>query len=178
MEWLKEKLWRLFRRDDGTQMIEFAIVFPVLLLLFAGTTELGRLFYTYTSLAKATRGGARYLSLVTDTDWSGTSCQTSSGTLQMSCTTAGKNMVLCGNAGGCGGAGQPAVILPNLTANNIVVSQSTEVINQATGATGRFVNVSITGYSYTPLVFDLNAMTGGNFNLTLTPSTKMRYMRY
>jgi len=172
MKWLKEKLRSLFRRDDGTQMIEFAIVFPVLLLLFAGTAELGRLFYTYTTLAKATRGSARYLSLVTDTSWSGTSCQTGSVTLQMSCTTVGKNMVMCGNAGGCGGAGQPAVILPNLTAANIVITPP-----PASG-TPRFFTVAITSYSYQPLVFNLNAMTGGNFNLTLTPSTTMRYMRY
>jgi hypothetical protein len=172
MEWLKEKLGSLFRRDDGTQMIEFAIVFPVLLLLFAGTAELGRLFYTYTTLAKATRGSARYLSLVTDTNWSGTTCQIGLVTLQMSCTTVGKNMVMCGNAGGCGGAGQPAVILPNLTAANIVITPP-----PASG-TPRFFTVAITNYSYRPLVFNLNAMTGGNFNLTLTPSTTMRYMRF
>lgn len=153
-------------------MIEFAIVFPVLLLLFAGTAELGRLFYTYTTLAKATRGSARYLSLVTDTNWSGTSCQIGLVTLQMSCTTAGKNMVMCGNAGGCGGAGQPAVILPNLTAANIVITPP-----PITG-TPRFFTVAITNYSYRPLVFNLNGMTGGNFNLTLTPSTTMRYMRF
>src|SRR5690242_6657018 len=169
---LRRKILELFRRDEGTQMIEFAIVFPVLLLLFAGTAELGRLFYTYTTLAKATRGSARYLSLVTDTSWSGTSCQAGSVTLQMSCTTVGKNMVMCGNAGGCGGAGQPAVILPNLTAANIAITPP-----PASG-TPRFFTVAITNYSYRPLVFNLNAMTGGNFNLTLTPSTTMRYMRY
>ena len=158
MGWFKEKLSRLFRRDDGTQMIEFAIVFPVLLLLFAGTAEVGRLFYTYTTLTKATRGSARYLSLVTDTNWSGTSCQTGLVTLQLSCTTVGKNMVMCGNAGGCGGAGQPAVILPNLTAANIVITPP------PTTGTPRFFTVAITNYSYRPLVFNLNAMTGGNFN--------------
>lgn len=157
MSKLVRKLQGLFRRDDGTQMIEFAIVFPVLLLLFAGTTELGRLFYTYTTLAKATRGGARYLSLATDVNLS---------------TNAGKNIVMCGNAAGCGGAGQPAVIVPGLTANNIVV---TPPVN---GVDAKYVTVAITGYQYQPLVFNLNAMTGGNFNLTLTPSTTMRYMRY
>ena len=156
MFWLITKLGRFFRRDDGTQLIEFAIVFPVLLLLFAGTAELGRMFYTYTTLAKATRGGARYLSLATDVNAS---------------TTAGKNIVMCGNASGCGGAGQPAVIAPNLTAANIVV---TPPVN---GATTKYVTVAITGYNYTPLVFNLNAMTGGNFNITFTPSTTMRYMR-
>lgn len=157
MSKLVRKLQELFRRDDGTQMIEFAIVFPVLLLLFAGTAEIGRLFYTYTSLAKATRGGARYLSLATDVNFS---------------TNAGKNIVMCGNASGCGGAGQPAVIVPNLNANNIVV---TPPVN---GVGVKYVTVAITGYQYQPLVFNLNAMTGGNFNLTLTPSTTMRYMRY
>ena len=163
-----KKLRNLFRRDDGTQMIEFAIVFPVLLLLFAGTAELGRLFYRYTSLAKATRGGARYLSLVKETDWSVGSC----GSLPMTCTTAGKNMVMCGNPGGCGGAGQPAVIDPHLQASNIVITQP------ATGLGPKYVTVAITNYNYQPLVFNLNAMTGGNFNITLTPSTTMRYMRF
>src|SRR5262245_32924130 len=165
---IRKKVRELFRRDDGTQLIEFAIVFPVLLLLFAGTAELGRLFYRYTSLAKATRGGARYLSLVKETDWSVAPC----GSLNMTCTVAGKNMVMCGNPGGCGGAGQPAVIDPNLQANNIVITPP------ATGTPGpKYVTVAITNYNYTPLVFNLNAMTGGNFNLTLTPSTTMRYMR-
>lgn len=154
---LVNKVRNFFRRDDGTQMIEFAIVFPILLLLFAGTAELGRLFYTYTTLAKATRGGARYLSLATDVN---------------SSTTAGKNMVMCGNAAGCGGNGQPAVILPNLTAANIVITPP------ATGVGPKYVTVAITDYPYRPLVFDLNSMTGGNFNLTLTPSTTMRYMRF
>jgi len=156
MQRLLRKVRELLRRDDGTQLIEFAIVFPVLLLLFAGTAELGRLFYTYTTLAKATRGGARYLSLQVDVAQS---------------TTAGKNIVLCGNAGGCGGAGQPAVIVPNLTAGNIVVTPP------ASGTGTKYVTVAIASYNYTPLVFNLNGMTGGNFNITLTPSTTMRYMR-
>ena len=169
MEWLKEKLSSLFRRDNGTQMIEFAIVFPVLLLLFAGTAELGRLFYRYTSLAKATRGSARYLSLVKETNWSIAPC----GALTISCTTAGQNMVMCGNPGGCGGAGQPAKIDPNLQAANIVITPP-----DMTTTGPKYLTVAITNYNYRPLVFNLNAMTGGNFNLTLTPSTTMRYMRY
>src|SRR5215510_13296351 len=126
MKKLLNKAGELFRRDNGTQLIEFAIVFPVLLLLFAGTTELGRLFYTYTTLAKATRGGARYLSLATDVNAS---------------TAAGKNIVMCGNAAGCGGGGQPAVILPSLQATNIVVTPP------ASGGVGtKYVTVAITNY--------------------------------
>lgn len=166
---LINKLRKLFRREDGTQILEFALVFPVLLLLFAGTAELGRLFYRYTSLAKATRGSARYLSLVKETNWNVAPC----GSLNMTCTTAGKNMVMCGNAGGCGGTGQPPVSDPNLQASNIVITPP----NMATNGP-KYLTVAITNYNYQPLVFNLNAMTGGNFNLTLTPSTTMRYMRY
>lgn len=138
-------------------MIEFAIIFPILLLMFAGVTELGRLFYTYNTLAKATRSGARYLSTVQNVNTS---------------TTAGKNVVLCGNAAGCGGPGQPAVILPNLTAANIVITPP------ATGVVPvKYVNVAIINYPYQPLVFDLGAMTGRDFTITLTPNTRMRFMR-
>lgn len=147
---------RFVRNDRGTQMIEFAIVFPVLLLLFAGTTELGRLFYQYTTLAKATRASARYLSTVQNV---GTS------------TTAGKNIALCGNAAGCGGSGQPSVILPNLSAANVVVTPPVAGV-----AAVKYVKVEITGYTYQPLVFNLNAMTGRNFNIALSPATRMRYM--
>jgi len=145
---------RFIKNERGTQVIEFAIVFPTLILLVAGTTELGRLFYTYTSLAKATRAGARYLSNV----------QSVSGS-----TTAAKNVVLCGDPGGCGGSGQPSIILPNFSATNVVVTQETV-------GTVKYVTVSITNYPYQPLIFDLNTMTGANFNMNLSPSTKMRYM--
>src|SRR3989442_1748520 len=59
---LKDRLTRIVRRDEGSSIIELAIVFPILLILFVGTAELGRLFYTYSTLAKATKVGARYLS--------------------------------------------------------------------------------------------------------------------
>jgi hypothetical protein len=47
--------------ERGTQLAELAIVLPVILVLFGATAEFGRFFYTYTTLAKATRAGARYL---------------------------------------------------------------------------------------------------------------------
>lgn len=155
MSRIRQAIKNFIRRENGTQMIEFAIIFPVLLLLFAGTIELGRLFYTYTTLAKATRAGARYLSTTTDVAAS---------------TTAGKNVVLCGNAGGCGGANP--VILPNLTAANVVVTApvATDPV--------KYVTVEITGYNYQFLAFNLNAMTGRSFTIPLTPRTRMRHMRF
>jgi Flp pilus assembly protein TadG len=55
---LKQLITDLARREKGNATVELAIVFPILLLLFVGTAELGRLFYTYTTLAKATKTGA------------------------------------------------------------------------------------------------------------------------
>ena len=59
---LKKQVSRLVRREKGGATVELAIVFPILLLFFVATAELGRLFYTYTTLAKATKTGARFLS--------------------------------------------------------------------------------------------------------------------
>jgi Flp pilus assembly protein TadG len=149
---LRDVVRNFFIREDGTQMIEFAIVFPVLLLLFAGTTELGRLFYQYTTMAKATRAAARYLSTVPNVTAS---------------TDAAKNIVLCGRAGSCTGQTK---LVSDLLATNIVVTPPTA------GDPVKYVTVEVTGYNYRFLVFNLNTMTGRNFNIPLSPSTKMRYM--
>jgi hypothetical protein len=156
MTLLRNTIRKFVRCESGTQMIEFAIVFPMLLLLFAGTTELGRLFYQYTTLAKGTRAAARFLSTQQNVATN---------------TTAAKNIVLCGNAAGCGGPGQPTVMLPNLNANNIVVTPP------ATGVGVKYVTVEITNYNYQFLVFNLNRMIpSSNFNVPLTARTRMRYM--
>ena len=55
------RLRRFKACEAGTQLAELAVVLPVLLLLFATTAEFGRFFYTYNTLAKSTRAGARYL---------------------------------------------------------------------------------------------------------------------
>ena len=153
---LKDAIKNFRRCEKGTQMIEFALVFPVLILLFAGTVELGRLFYTYTTLAKNTRAAARYLSTATNVTTS---------------TDAAKRIVLCGNPNICGDANNP-IILPNLNMNNVVVTPPPTSQTQV-----RYVTVAITGYNYQFLAFNLNAMTGGNFNISLSPATTLRYMR-
>lgn len=152
---LRGAIKNFVRCETGTQMIEFAIVFPSLLLMFAGTVEIGRLFYQYTTLAKATRAGARYLSTVP--------------TVNATSIDAAKRVVMCGNPTICGDVNNPT-ILPNLTANKIVVTPP------VAGAQPRYVTVEITGYTYQFLAFNLNTMTGGNFNISLSPRTRMRYM--
>ncbi|WP_064608399.1 TadE family protein [Photobacterium sp. J15] len=48
--------------NNGLAMVEFTILLPLMLLVLLATMELGRAFYTYTSLEKSTRDSARYLS--------------------------------------------------------------------------------------------------------------------
>lgn len=47
-------------RKRGQSMVEFALAFPIFLLIVIGIMEFGRLFITYTSVYAAAREGARY----------------------------------------------------------------------------------------------------------------------
>ena len=53
----------LRRRDDGAEIIEMAIVLPLLLLLFMGMVDFGFLFQRYVVLTNAAAEGARVASL-------------------------------------------------------------------------------------------------------------------
>jgi Flp pilus assembly protein TadG len=165
-------MWNQFRkssgcfgeREDGNAMIELAVVLPVLLLLFVGAAEVGRMFYTYTTLAKATKLGARYLS---------TSKQASSAVAadRTAATTAAQNLVVCGFTD-C--TGQTA-IAPGLTTAKVAVTLPT------TGANASYVRVQIQNYPFTTGAFNLALRLGVTnatiYNATsLTPGTTMRYM--
>ncbi|HEX2271797.1 MAG TPA: TadE/TadG family type IV pilus assembly protein, partial [Pyrinomonadaceae bacterium] len=94
-----------FRRDErGVQLVETAIVIPILLLLFAGVAEFGRYFYEYTTLAKASRVGARYLA-----------AKAAGGPNNWQANA--KNIVVYGNIAGTG-----TPILSGLTTNNVTIT--------------------------------------------------------
>ena len=50
----------LVARTRGQALVEFALVAPVLILIFFGIIEFGRFILTYQELNNATREGARY----------------------------------------------------------------------------------------------------------------------
>lgn len=52
----------LVRSEKGGALAELAIMVPFLAVMLAIVTEVGRYYQTYTTLAKATRSSARYLS--------------------------------------------------------------------------------------------------------------------
>jgi hypothetical protein len=47
------------RRSDGQTLAEFALVFPIFILLLFALFDIGRLVFAYTSLTNAAREGAR-----------------------------------------------------------------------------------------------------------------------
>ncbi len=52
--------FKIFRNDRGGAMIEFALTFPLLLLLCLGATDFGRLFFNAVTVANAAATGAFY----------------------------------------------------------------------------------------------------------------------
>jgi len=48
-----------FRRDDGQDLLEYALVLPLLLLLLLGIMEFGMVVLSYDTIANAAREGAR-----------------------------------------------------------------------------------------------------------------------
>jgi Flp pilus assembly protein TadG len=146
-----------FRRDEGgVQLVELALVVPILLMLFAGVAEFGRYFYEYTTAAKAARVGARYLAAKSATsttnNWQANA----------------KNIVVYGNTAGSG-----TPVLPGLSTSNVTIQYE-----GGTPAVPNTVKVSIVNYKHQS-VFDLGKMlkqSSLSLNVDVKPSVTMRYL--
>jgi len=158
---------RFLGRDEGSSIIELAVVFPFLLVLFAGTAELGRLLYTYTTLAKATKVGARYLSTQRDV--------LSTDTTKVAAVKLkAQKLVVCGNTTSCVGLDP---VVPGLDVNN--PANSVSVTLPTSGTAVKYVRVEIQGYTFQPGVFNLSTATANSmstFYFALSPGIQMRYM--
>lgn len=154
--------WLLrFRRDEqGVQLVEIAIVIPVLLMLFAAVGEFGRYFYEYTTLAKAARVGGRFMAakpISSPTkDWQ----------------AAAKKLVVYGNTAGTG-----SPVLPGLSTANVDLVFEGGTYEDGIGVPAT-VTVNIINYKHDP-IFDLGKLikvTGLSLNVDVKPSITMRYM--
>jgi Flp pilus assembly protein TadG len=152
--WRRFQWLQRFRRDDqGIQLVELAIVLPIFLMLFGATAEFGRYFYEYTTVAKAARIGARYLS---------------TATVKSASDTTARNLVVYGNAAGTG-----SPVLTGLTTGNVVITRQGGV-----SALPQTVTVKIVGFKHQP-VFDLGKMLNNNslnLNIDVKPSVTMRFL--
>lgn len=174
---LKYRLSRIVGNEKGSSIIELAIIFPILLILFVGSAELGRLFYTYTTLAKATRTGARYLSTSRNAV-NGDATQIAAAKLEA------KNMTVYGckdriNDATC--AATPPVV-PGLTTANVNLCDNFSVACNPVLPAGpvKYFRVEITSYNYAAGVWNLATMTGkasSTFYFPLKPGTEMRHMQ-
>jgi Flp pilus assembly protein TadG len=137
----------------GTQLVELALVLPVLLLFFGAIAEFGCFFYTYSTLAKAVRAGARY---------------TINRPFDSTSIDGARNLAIYGDqSAAC--AGTPVV--SNLQCANLDIKQTT-----SGGVT--LVTVKIINYQYKPLL-DLGKLTGmasASLNIDVSPSATMKYV--
>ncbi|MDX6498590.1 MAG: hypothetical protein QOG23_1850 [Blastocatellia bacterium] len=162
-------LGRACGREDGSSTVELAIVFPILLLLFISSAELGRLFYTYTTLAKATKIGARYLSTSRDA--------TSSDPDKLAAEKlAAQSLVVCGYKD----CTNHTPIVAGLSTSNPATNVNVTLLTITEGTvTVRYWKVEIQNYSYQPGEFNLASRIGtsnSTFDFAMKPGTTMRYM--
>lgn len=52
-------MWRYLRRTEGQELVEFALILPLLLLLIFGIMDFGLAIFSYNTIANAAREGAR-----------------------------------------------------------------------------------------------------------------------
>ena len=154
--------WLLrFRRDErGVQLVEIAIVLPLLLMMFGALAEFGRYFHEYTSLAKAARVGGRFMAakplFSASTNWQ----------------LAAKKLVVYGNTAGTG-----SPVMPGLTVENVELVFQGGTYSSGAGVPAT-VTVNIINYKHEP-IFDLGKLTKIktlSLNVDVKPSITMRYM--
>ena len=152
------KLRRFTADERGVQLVELAVMLPILLLLFAAIAEFGRFYYEYTTLAKGARAGVRFLATARtngDDD------------------LPAKNLVVYGNTNGTG-----SPIIKGLTTGNVTITRLNNAGNPQNGGVPKTVGVQITTYKYTP-IFNLGKLvnnTSLSLNIEVKPSVTMRYL--
>ena len=123
------------------------------MILFGATAEFGRYFYEYSTLAKATRVGTRYLT---------------NAAVNATEDTNAKNLVVYGNTAGTG-----SPIISGLTTSNITITRS-----GGTTSLPQTVTVQVVNFKYEPML-NLGALTNNStfsMNIDIKPSVTMRYL--
>lgn len=144
------------QRWRGGALLELAAVLPVLALLTGLSVEFGRVLYTYNTLTKAVRSATRHLAL---TDSSNAASAAWIQARQEACRLA-----LYGTL-----TGGSTPLLPGLTSSMVQINTSGKLIASTYGNSGvgcasncgiSWVRVTISGYSYTPIVLPASLLQG------------------
>ncbi len=163
------------RHESGSSTVELAIIFPILMILFIGSAELGRLFFTYTTLAKATKVGARYLS-------ASRNAVNGNATEKTNAQNVARNLVVCGiqstSATAC--TNQTPVVSGLTTAMVNICDNISVPCNPVIPAGPiKYFRVEIQNYPYRAGIWSLATKTGAansTYYFDLKPSTEMRYI--
>ena len=139
------------KNERGAELIEFAMVLPLLIFFCLGVIEFGRVYYTYNILSKAVRDGARFVS---------TGIVTSTGTINTTTETKARSVVVYGNTTGSG-----TKILPDLLPSQVNIPTATVV-----SASEQYVTVGV-NYPYVPLFRVIMPAT-----ITLSPKVTMIFV--
>ena len=151
-------LRRFLRNETGVQLAELAIVLPMLLLMFGAVAEFGRYFYEYTTLAKATRAGARYMVIAAVNEDEIDNV---------------KSLVVYGNTTD---SGQP--LIDGLTKDNVHVTARNAAGMVITAGVPQTITVEIDGFQHKSLINLGGLMKSETFslNIAVKPRTTMRYL--
>lgn len=154
-----ERLLCFMRQDKGAALAELAILVPFLVIMLAAVAEFGRFFQTYTTLAKATRSSARYLSNHPFTPQE---------------QDKAKNLVVCGKLD-C--TGNPALVTGMTAAKVCIQTTGAPKIETVTVSIPRDAGGCGAPHEYSP-VFNIGALLHSAFDISvpISPSTTMYYM--
>jgi Flp pilus assembly protein TadG len=158
-----ERMTQTRRKVRGAVIVEFALLLIPLLMIVAGIIEFGRTFWYYDALTKATRDGARFLSM-----------SRASPTVALDTTLEQQAKNLVANTA-------IAANVPNFSADDV------EVVCDPDCDTPNYITVNIDAYPVTiggwiPVFVPTSATTPtaattAGWGGTLSPYTTMRYMR-
>lgn len=145
--------------QHGGAAVEFALILALLISILAGIFEFGRAFWYYDALTKATRDGARLMSV------------TDKASIASSGVSAARQAVVDAVAS----AGVPDFDTPNVAVTCLDAAFNDATCTDGTAPGG--VRVQIVGYSMTIGQF-IPFLLGGSSSYTadLSPHTTMRYM--
>lgn len=150
------------KTQRGAAAVEFALVLLILLMLLGAIVEFGRVFWYFDAMTKATRDGARLMSMA------------DKATINSIARPAAVGLVVA--------SANSARVSPGLASSNVEVeclNDTFQTMSCADGSPPANVRVSIVGYQVTIggwvplLVYGGGALT---FDQQFAPSTTMRYM--